>query len=112
MTLKPVTVVLDVDNPAMVQQAAKDGRCNDRITKEFLPVGDALVRGDDGRALFVSVGDELKEEVGLLAGDRQSSWRYLRGAGPWPPPLPQGVGRERRGRSRPRLGHSGDTHHL
>ena len=67
MTLKSVAVALDVDNSAMVQHAIKDGRRDDRISKEFLPVGEAFVRRDDSRTLLIAVGDELKEEIRLLA---------------------------------------------
>ena len=38
MALQPVAVALDVDHLAMVQKAVKDGRRDDRITKELLEV--------------------------------------------------------------------------
>ncbi len=40
MALQPVAVALDVDHLAMVQKAVKDDRRDDRITEEFLPVGE------------------------------------------------------------------------
>ena len=42
-------MALDVDRLAMVKQPVKDGRGNDLLAKEFLPVSEALVRGDQGR---------------------------------------------------------------
>jgi len=64
-------VPLDVDHLAMVQKQIQDGRRYDRITEELFPAGEALVRRNDGRALLIAVGSELKKEIRLVAGDRE-----------------------------------------
>ena len=58
-------MALDVDHPGVVKQPIEDGRGDDGIAEEFLPVDEALVRGDDRRAFFIAVGDELEEEIGF-----------------------------------------------
>jgi len=42
VALEPVAVALDVDHFCVVQQAVEDGRGDDRVFEEFLPVGEAL----------------------------------------------------------------------
>ena len=71
VSLQSVAVPFDVHHLAMVQQAVEDGRRDDRIAEEFLPVAEALVGRDDGRASLVAVRHELEEEVRLLAGYRE-----------------------------------------
>ena len=66
LSLKPVAVPLDVDDPAVMEQPVQDRRGDDLISEELLPVDKALVRGDDGGCLLVSGRDELEEEVRLL----------------------------------------------
>ena len=51
----------------MVKQPIKDGRGDHSIPKEFLPIGEALVGGDDRGALLIAIGDELEEEIGFPA---------------------------------------------
>ena len=43
----------------MVKQAVQDGRGDDRVAEELLPLREALVRGDYSAGPFVPVGDEL-----------------------------------------------------
>jgi len=64
-------VSLDVDHLAMVEQAVEDGRGDDGIAEEFLPIAEALIGGDNDRASLVSVRDKLKEQIGFLGGYRQ-----------------------------------------
>lgn len=71
MPLEPVAVAFDVDHLAVVEQSVEDGGSDHGILEEFLPVGEALVGRDDGRTLFITVRDELEEEVGILGGHRQ-----------------------------------------
>ena len=71
MIFEPVAVTLDVDHPGMMEKPVEDGRGDDRVAEELLPVDEALVRGQDRRAFLVPVGDELKKEIGLPAVDGQ-----------------------------------------
>ena len=71
LPLEPVAVSLDVDDPAVVEQSIQNCRGDDLISEEFLPVDKALVRGNDGGALFLPGGDELEEEMRLLGRDRK-----------------------------------------
>jgi hypothetical protein len=43
MVTKPVTVALDIDHSAMMQQAIQHGRGDYRISKELLPFTEAFV---------------------------------------------------------------------
>ena len=65
LAFQPVTVSLDVDDPAVVEA---DRRCDDLVTEQFLPVDKALVRCDDGGCLLVTGRHELEEEIGLIGG--------------------------------------------
>jgi hypothetical protein len=72
---EPVAVALDVDDPAVVKKPVEDSGSDHRIPEEFLPVGEALVGGDDRGAALVAMRDELEEEVGLAAVDGQTRGR-------------------------------------
>ena len=71
MLPEPVAVALDVDDPAVVKKPVEDGGGDHGIPEELLPVGEALVGGDDRGAALVAVRDELEEQVGLAAVDGQ-----------------------------------------
>ena len=71
MLFETITVALDVDDPGVMQEPVEDGRGDDGVAEELLPVDEALVRGDDRRALLVAVRDELEEQIGLPAVDRK-----------------------------------------
>lgn len=43
MAAKPVTVPLDIDDPAMMENPIKDGRGNHRIAEQFLPITEAFI---------------------------------------------------------------------
>ena len=64
-------MALDVDHSGVMQEPVEDRRGDDGIAEKFLPVDEALVRGQDRRALFVPVGDELEEQISLAAVDGQ-----------------------------------------
>ena len=68
MVSEPVAVSLDVDDLAVVQQPVQDGGSDDGISEELLPVPETFVGSNDGGVFFVSPGDELEEEIGLLRG--------------------------------------------
>lgn len=57
----------------MVQQSVQQGGCNHRIAEDLAPFCEASVRRQDHGALFVSDVDQLEEQVGAPAGDRQIS---------------------------------------
>jgi hypothetical protein len=67
MLFKTITVPHDIDHSGMVQKPVENDGGDNGIAKEFLPVDEALVRGDDRRALFIAARDELEEEIGLPA---------------------------------------------
>ena len=71
MTLQTKAMPLYVNDLAVMQESVEDGGGDDGIAEEFLPVGEVLVGGNDGGASFIPVGDELEEEVCLLAGNRE-----------------------------------------
>ena len=71
MLFETIAVAPDVDDPGVMQEPVEDGRGNDGVTEELLPVAEAFVRGDDRRALLVAVRDELEEQIGLAALDGQ-----------------------------------------
>ena len=67
--LEPITIILNVDHPEMMKQTIQDGRGDHRVAEQLLLVDEALVRGQDRRALLGAIGDELEKEVGLPAVD-------------------------------------------
>ena len=67
MFFQPITAALDIDHPAVVKQPIEDGRSDHGAPEELLPVGEALVGGDDRRALIIAIRDELEEEIGFPA---------------------------------------------
>ena len=64
-------MALDVDYPGVMQEPIEDRRGDDRVAEEFLPVDEALVRGQDRRAFLVPVGDELEKQIRFPAVDGQ-----------------------------------------
>ena len=50
-----------------MKQPIEDGRSDHGAPEELLPVGEALVGGDDCRALLIAIRDELEEEIGFPA---------------------------------------------
>lgn len=64
-------MALDVDDLAVVKEPVEDGGGDDGIPEEFLPIGKAFIRGDDGGTALVAVGDELEEQIRLPAVDGQ-----------------------------------------
>ena len=68
---EPIAVTFDVDDPGVMEEPVQDGRGDDRVAEKLLPVDEALVGGQDRRALLVPVGDELEKEISLAAVDRE-----------------------------------------
>ena len=65
-----VAVAADVDGDRVVEEAIEDGRRDDGIAEDLAPRAEALVAGQDDGAALVATGDELEEEVGAVAIDR------------------------------------------
>jgi len=71
MFFESIAVPFHVDDFAMMEEPVKNGRGDDGIPKQFLPVDKAFVRGKDRRASLIAIRNELKEEVGFLAVHRK-----------------------------------------
>lgn len=54
-----------------MQQAVQEGRDNDRIMKQFGPVGEGLVGRDNGAGLLIPIGNEPEKEIAFLSVDRR-----------------------------------------
>jgi len=55
----------------MMEQAIEDGAGDHGVAEHLTPGTETLVAGDDDRAALVAARDQLEEEVGALAVDRQ-----------------------------------------
>ena len=72
LVLEPVALALDADDGRMVQQPVEHRRGQHRVAGEgLIPRPEGQVRGQDHRALLVALGDDLEEQVGLFAPQRQ-----------------------------------------
>ena len=67
----PVAVAADVDDVAAVEQPVQQCGGHDLVVQDLSPLLEALVRGDDGRGMLVAAVDELEEQDGAAAGDRE-----------------------------------------
>ena len=67
--LEPVGVSLDVDRRRVVKDPVQDGRGDDGIAEDLVPLAEAAVRGQDQGPLFVAPRDELKEQMGTVTVD-------------------------------------------
>ena len=67
MFFESIAVPFDIDDLAVMEEPVKDSRGNDGIPEQFLPVDKAFVGSKDRRAFFISIRDELEEEVSFLA---------------------------------------------
>ena len=54
----------------MVQQQVEDGARDHRVAEDVAPRAQALIARHDDRAPFVAARDELEEQIGALAVDR------------------------------------------
>jgi len=52
-----------------VKDPIQDGRCDDPVAKDLVPLAEAYVLGQDQRPLFVAPRDELEEQTGAVAVD-------------------------------------------
>ena len=49
-----------------MKDTVEDSGCNGDVGKDLVPLGEGFVGGKDGRGLFITSGNELKEQVGPL----------------------------------------------
>ena len=68
---QPVALAADVDRRREVQQPVQDGGRQDLVGKDVAPVAVGLVRGQDDRAAAVAAADELEQELGGHAVERE-----------------------------------------
>ena len=71
LLLKPEAFTFDVDRDRMVQQAVEDRAGDHGVAEDLAPGAETLVAGDDDRAALVAARDQLEEQIGALAVDRQ-----------------------------------------
>ena len=71
LVLEPVGIAPNVERDGVVEDAVQDGRSNDPVTEDVPPAAEALVAGEDHGAALVAAADELEEEVGAGAVDRE-----------------------------------------
>jgi len=71
LVLQPVGVAADVDGDRVVQDAIEDC-CGDHGVAEYVaPAPEALVAGEDHRPALVASANELEEQIGADAVDRE-----------------------------------------
>jgi hypothetical protein len=65
VSLGPIAGALNVDDLGVIDQAVEDGKGDDRVAEQLLPVDEALFRCQDGGALLVAARDKPEEQIGL-----------------------------------------------
>ena len=66
-----VAVAPDVDHVAAVEQPVEERGGHDLVVQDLSPLLKALVRGHHRRGVLVASVDELEEQAGAAAGDRE-----------------------------------------
>jgi len=61
-----ITLAFDIDRDGMVEEPVENRRGDNRITKHVAPGAEALITGEQNRALLIAPGDELEEQIGAL----------------------------------------------
>ena len=67
----PERLAIDKKRIAVMQEAVQDRGGHDIISEDLAPLLEGLVRCNDDGALLVALGDELEEELGCLASERE-----------------------------------------
>ena len=70
---QPVTLALDVNDGAMMQNTIKDCGGDGNIGKDLIPLRECFVGSEDGRNFLISSGDKLKEKVSAMDVHRKVS---------------------------------------
>src|SRR5213593_5241066 len=79
---QPVALAPDVDRDRVVEEAVEDRGGDHRVPEHVAPRAETLIaRQDDGAAL-VAAGDELEEEIGAVAVDRDVAAGSTRSCSP------------------------------
>src|SRR4051812_40500786 len=60
---QPVAGTFNLDNHGVVQESVQQGRRDHRVAKNFAPLAEAAIRGQDHRALLVAGVDQLEEQI-------------------------------------------------
>ena len=68
---QPVGLTLDVNDGAVMQDTIQDGGGNGDVGKDFVPLGESLIRGEYGGGFLIPPGNELKEQVRALNVQRK-----------------------------------------
>src|SRR5213594_1282521 len=71
LLFEPIRVAPDVDGNRVMQDPVEDRGRNNPVAEDLTPAAEALVGREDHRAPLVAAADELEEEVGADAIDRQ-----------------------------------------
>ena len=59
--LEPIRAAFDIDCGRMMEDPVQDGRGDDRITEDLVPLTEAAIGGQDQGPLFVAAADELEK---------------------------------------------------
>ena len=62
---------LDLNDDSVVEQPIEQRGGDDGIAEDVAPFGEAAVRGEDHRTLFIAGVDQLEEQIATAWGDRQ-----------------------------------------
>jgi len=54
----------------VMKQSIKNSRGNDRITKNFIPLGETTVGGEDHGSFLITARDELEEKMSAVTVNR------------------------------------------
>ena len=69
--LVPVRLALDAHNLSVMNQAVHECDHAGRVGEHLTPLGKRFVRGDQRALVLVAPADQLKQQIGILAGIRQ-----------------------------------------
>src|SRR5690242_14064813 len=63
MLAQPVASTFNLNDHCVVQKSVQQRRRDDGISKNFAPLAEASIRGQDHRASFVASVDQLEEQI-------------------------------------------------
>ena len=61
-----IALAFDIDRDGMVEEPVENRRGDNRIPEDLAPGAEALIAGEQNRALLIASRDELEEQVGPL----------------------------------------------
>lgn len=69
LLFQPITISFDLDDVRVMQYPVQHCRSQRGIAAEgLIPLGEGKIAGEDHGAAFISLGDDLEEVAGLVAG--------------------------------------------